>query len=120
MLVEKSRGSVTIKSINYELFKRTLAEIKQILFAECPEVQKIILFGSFARGDYTPESDIDLCVIVNRSSLPFLQRSDPYLPFFQDIPLDVNLLVYTQEEITRMMNEGNELIKEILHTGIEL
>ena len=27
-------------------------------------VSKIILFGSFARGEETPDSDIDLCVLT--------------------------------------------------------
>ena len=32
-------------------------------------VNKIILYGSYARGDYRKDSDIDVAVIVPRSSL---------------------------------------------------
>uniref|UniRef100_Q07GZ0 DNA polymerase, beta domain protein region n=1 Tax=Rhodopseudomonas palustris (strain BisA53) TaxID=316055 RepID=Q07GZ0_RHOP5 len=32
--------------------------------AALPEVETIILFGSRARGDHTPDSDFDLCVLV--------------------------------------------------------
>lgn len=30
----------------------------------CPEVEKIILYGSYARGDNTSESDIDIMVVL--------------------------------------------------------
>ncbi|MBR1477053.1 MAG: nucleotidyltransferase domain-containing protein [Lachnospiraceae bacterium] len=29
------------------------------------DLKKIILFGSYARGDYTEESDIDIAVLLN-------------------------------------------------------
>ena len=32
-------------------------------------VNKIILYGSYARGDYKKDSDIDVAVVVPRSSL---------------------------------------------------
>ena len=32
-------------------------------------VNKIILYGSYARGDYKKDSDIDVAVVVTRSSL---------------------------------------------------
>ena len=32
-------------------------------------VNKIILYGSYARGDYKKDSDIDVAVVVQRSSL---------------------------------------------------
>lgn len=30
----------------------------------CPAVDKIIMYGSYARGDNTPESDIDVMVVI--------------------------------------------------------
>ena len=32
-------------------------------------VNKIILYGSYARGDYRKDSDIDVAVVVPRSSI---------------------------------------------------
>lgn len=33
------------------------------------KITKIVLFGSYARGDYNQESDVDICVIVSDSDL---------------------------------------------------
>jgi len=42
------------------------AELDRIvsMLAETGLVTKVILFGSYARGEETPESDIDLCVLT--------------------------------------------------------
>lgn len=42
----------------------TIQELKEIIdpIAEKYQLEKVSLFGSFARGDYKKESDIDLCV----------------------------------------------------------
>ncbi len=37
------------------------------------EPQKVILFGSFARGDYHALSDVDL-LIIKHTDRPFIQR----------------------------------------------
>jgi len=39
------------------------AEIKW-LASRYPEIEKIVLYGSRARGDHKPHSDIDLCVFA--------------------------------------------------------
>ena len=39
----------------------------------------VILFGSFAKGENVPESDIDLCVISEKTSLPDLKNFEKRL-----------------------------------------
>ena len=29
------------------------------------KLYKVVLYGSYARGDYTPESDIDIMIVLN-------------------------------------------------------
>lgn len=41
-------------------FQEDLAKVRSILLGH--GAKKIILYGSLARGDYRPDSDIDLCV----------------------------------------------------------
>jgi len=49
--------------------RRTIDEIAGALTAGWP-VEAIVLYGSKARGDDTPESDIDLLVLTGRSLSP--------------------------------------------------
>lgn len=51
-------GEYLEKSLE-ELLDEIVLSIKS-LYSDC----RIILFGSFARGDQTKDSDIDLCVLV--------------------------------------------------------
>jgi predicted nucleotidyltransferase len=71
------------------------------------------LFGSFPRGDHTPESDVDILIDISRSDAPFLKRADAYRDAFQAIPLDVNLAVYTVEEADRMRRERSSFLARI-------
>ncbi len=48
---------------------RKLVEKYAKLVAKNMVVNKIILYGSYARGDYRKDSDIDVAVVVPRSSL---------------------------------------------------
>lgn len=48
---------------------RKLVEEYAKLVIQAMNVNKIILYGSYARGDYRKDSDIDVAVIVPRSSI---------------------------------------------------
>lgn len=78
-----------------------------------PDVDRILLFGSRARGDAGAYSDLDI-IIVRRTKVPFLQRlGDAYQRLAEaslGLGVDVDLLVYTPEEYRRMLAEGNSLI----------
>jgi uncharacterized protein len=53
---------------NYGLDKATVRRILDLL-AESPEIRRVILFGSRAKGNYRPGSDIDLCLDAPRLNL---------------------------------------------------
>ena len=69
------------------------AEIDQILlFTKLfPEVERVILFGSRAKGTYKPGSDIDLVIsgdAVNYSTvneLSYLLNEESTLPYYFDL-----------------------------------
>jgi predicted nucleotidyltransferase len=90
------------------------------LCREHPEIQEILLFGSLARGGFTPESDIDLLIILERSATPFLQRADPFRDVFADLPFDAFPLVYTRDEVDRMQREGNLFLRSALEGAVSL
>ena len=58
------------KQIKNEKLKSLLPEIeKRIRTMFGSRVIKIVLFGSYARGDYDNESDVDIFVLVNDNDL---------------------------------------------------
>lgn len=45
-----------------------------VVLTSLPFVEKIILFGSVASGKPTPQSDIDLCIVLNGEGLSWSER----------------------------------------------
>lgn len=60
------------------------------------DVVRIGYFGSYARGDWGPGSDVDLVVIVKRSPRPFWARALEWDA--TSLPVPADLLVYTEAE----------------------
>ena len=47
---------------------RAIIEYEKLLLKEFPDcISKLILFGSKARGDSNPDSDLDLLVVLNKN-----------------------------------------------------
>ena len=97
--------------------------VDRIVKAADPE--KIVLFGSRARGTHRPDSDIDLLVITNKPAEPRSQDSVPINSVLSDLRLGVDkeILVRTPEEIeewsgaslaieTTAMREGKVLYEK--------
>jgi predicted nucleotidyltransferase len=78
-----------------------------------PDVERILLFGSRARGEDDSSSDVDL-IIIRDTSASFLQRLAESYQQLADAALrlgvDVDLLVYTPEEYRRLLEDENPLI----------
>jgi predicted nucleotidyltransferase len=78
---------------------RTLAEwvphIVQVLVAEAAPL-RVILFGSVARGDDGPDSDIDLMVVL--ASLDYLRRHDIEATLRHSLPAAVPVQVFVTDE----------------------
>lgn len=78
----------------------------------------IILFGSFARGDYGPFSDVDLLIIVEKTEKKPAERILPYLN--PSLPFDVEPRVLTEQEFLEMARNKRMFVKEILENGVFL
>lgn len=59
---------------------RDLESVQEILVRH--GAQRIILYGSFARGDFRPTSDLDLCV----EGMP----DDQYFPAWSEVLMKIN------------------------------
>jgi hypothetical protein len=42
------------------------------------------------------------------------------MKYFTDVPFDLNIIVYTEAEIEKMLGEGNGFIKNVLKEAGEL
>ena len=77
--------------------------------------EKIILFGSAARGDMGPDSDVDLCVIKDTKRRFYDRISDVQENLRSDKAVDV--LVYTPSEFNRLTAESWFVGEEIVKNG---
>ncbi len=111
--------------------QRTLAAYRDTLLNQLPgQLRRLILYGSRARGDAAPDSDLDIAVILTgsdqqtadgRRPAPF---SDPVWQAIVNAACDVSLshniyispVVLTEDRL----DEGSAFIRAIRSEGIEV
>lgn len=64
---------------------------------------KIILFGSYAYGNPTKDSDIDL-LIVKDDDLPKIERNRKVRKYLRDLLIPVDVIVKTNSEFNKLKN----------------
>jgi predicted nucleotidyltransferase len=77
---------------------------------------KIILFGSHAYGHPTPDSDVDLLVVMQSDDRP-VERAAKISRVLRPRPFPMDILVRTPEEIQHRLAIGDQFIREILEIG---
>lgn len=75
------------------------------------QVLRIGYFGSYARGDWGPGSDLDVVVIVAASEDPFERRAVAWNT--RSLPVAAELLVYTCEEWEKMQQRGDRFARTL-------
>jgi predicted nucleotidyltransferase len=78
--------------------------------------EKVILFGSYAYGNPSTDSDVDLLVIMETNARP----ADRYLVVSRQIrprPFPLDILVKTSDEIAQALKKDDSFIREILTRG---
>lgn len=90
--------------------KITTIQSIQDVFKKYPEVEKAILYGSRAKGNYKPGSDIDLTLIGDKLNLTILQKIENELDDLL-LPYKIDLSIHKQIKNT-------ELLEHIAWVGI--
>ncbi len=77
---------------------------------------KIVLFGSRARDDARPDSDLDI-LIVEESNLPRYKRAPRYLRALAGLFPAKDVVVWTPAEIAEWADVPHAFITTALHEG---
>ena len=78
--------------------------------------EKIILFGSYAWGKPTKDSDVDLFIVKNTKEA----RTKRHLKvdrMLLDRTIPIDVLVYTPQEMKERLSLGDFFIKDIVQKG---
>ena len=128
--------------------QRELARVVEILFAEFEErladgkaerhkngrILKIILFGSYARGDWVDDpvggyvSDYDILVVVSHDELADVQmywtkaddRLTAEVTIHKRISAPVNFIVHSLHDLNKKLRRGRPFFIDIVRDGIAL
>ncbi len=88
--------------------------VRRIVATAKPE--KVILFGSRARGDARSDSDIDLLVVADDPQ-PRSQRASALYGVLSDILVPMDILVYRPEEIEEWRNVPQAFVTTAVREG---
>jgi len=78
-------------------------------------IRKVILFGSYAKGDVSRKSDMDLVVIMETDKR-FFDRFELCNDLYDLFDTGIDLLPYTREEFDNISHR--HFIKTIINEGI--
>lgn len=87
--------------------------IKELLTYD-PE--KIILYGSAARGEFSENSDIDL-LIIKKTDKDMFERIGDVLTILRNRTIPIEPIVLTPEEFQKMCAEERLYIENVLKEG---
>ena len=100
-----------------EEVKKLLSEVVEKLKGEYKPL-RIILFGSYAFGNPTEDSDIDLLILKNTNK----RKVDRFVQvkriiYNPNCKIPISPLVYNPEELEERLRMGDDFIKEIIQKG---
>jgi len=77
--------------------------------------QKIILFGSYARGDVRPESDVDLLVVMDAPKGG--ERPSLQIRRMLHVMFGLDIIVHSPQTLRQRIAWGDPFLKEAVETG---
>ncbi|MGC8839138.1 MAG: nucleotidyltransferase domain-containing protein [Anaerolineae bacterium] len=111
--MDATEQELTNQRTQYRLDLARAVEDIVAALARRPEVQRAIPFGSYAQGRADLLTDLDI-LIVMESDQDFVTRTAEMYQYLA-VPVDLDLLVYTPEELER--NKGRGFLRQALGKG---
>lgn len=78
--------------------------------------EKIILFGSYVRGENNSDSDIDL-LIIKESKLPRYKRTLEIRKYLRGLKIPLDIIVYTKAEIEKWKDVKSTFVNNVIQEG---
>ena len=113
--VEKRKnGGVSASPVTLELLREIAQKVVRAF-----RPKNIILFGSYAYGKPTSDSDLDLLVIMETRDRP-AERIRKVSDLFDPRPLPMDFIVLTPSEIRHRLSGFDPFLEEVLEKGQSL
>lgn len=108
------------KDVLNEISERVCAAAKEVLG---DKLKKVILYGSYARGDYDELSDVDIFVIADIAQEECCDAGLDILKFTRDLSLGHNILICPHVTGSTIFNKYLNVLPfymNVIKEGIEL
>ena len=87
------------------------------------KIYKIILYGSYARGDFDSESDIDIMILINGTDEDVIRYRKDVRRIANDVGLDNDILVSLLIRSRQSFEEWSDVVvfyKNVINQGVTL
>jgi predicted nucleotidyltransferase len=124
-LVKLNRDNTVVQELLIPLLKKERELIYHMRDAIRDAVKKDALsatiFGSFARQENRPGSDLDVLIVTEKNSAKArLESQDLPAQFKQKFGVRLAPIILSRQEIKRRFKKGDPLVKNILREGQDL
>lgn len=120
IIKSQKKGKITLLQVNKEtpyykdlrnLIMKTTG-ISNIIqnHLKHPDIEYLLVFGSIASGEDTPESDIDLMII---GDIPETKLIEEAKEIEKNIGRELNYILWTREEFEKKIKEKNHLLIDV-------
>jgi predicted nucleotidyltransferase len=108
-----------VKEMTQEMSER-LQQISERLKKEY-NAEKVILYGSHAKGEASQDSDVDLFIIAQTNDR-FFERMARVRKLVRDLCYKIPLspIVLTTEEVEARLERGDQFVDQIMKNGVYL
>ena len=114
---DESSISARVRYAEPETIRKAVRDYARNIRDDHPEVRSIRWFGSWVSGDAGVGSDVDLCIIVDKSDKSRRDRMMDFLPLV--FPVGIDLFIYTPPEFDALRAEHPSMRKAI-DNGLEM
>ena len=95
--------------------ERLLISIKNRTL-ELPWVDRVILYGSFARGNYNEQSDLDIAVFARRNMPHHLEQYRQLAALSRTDVIDVQMQLFSVDEL----DDPCGIVEEVVEYGYDI